>query len=386
MDPGDQSPYRNSEGAGRNDPLLGRTTSGAIEAHDDDMVMVGADGLQLFETETGMEAADPATARTTAMAETPEAEVYLFKEIFIPGYRTRAHLQTLEQLVAEVLAFHAACGYVLTATSTKADMRAVIMGQNKIVESARLIAWIHHNVVHRHQARMLTASTDLRRSLPELQAVTTAACQILRGCEIQQHSEKTSYNHSLHSDDPSDMIEIVSMTRKGGNEDGGAGTVQMRWTGEPSATGAPSYKVYPIDNQLHHALLVVNFGDLAIDVTIEKTLEQTFMQRLPDLLATLSPSSRVSAVVIQSLYQAIVLHHEASQKHSYRGSAQDYTNEVACYMLNEWIERYQHYQKDADMAEHVVFLDAVFKLAAQIEINFRYEGQIHVLEARGRRG
>ncbi|KAI1562384.1 hypothetical protein PtrEW13061_012125 [Pyrenophora tritici-repentis] len=73
MDPGDQSPYRNSEGAGRNDPLLGRTTSGAIEAHEDDMVMVGADGLQLFETETGMEAADPATARTTAMAETVPA-------------------------------------------------------------------------------------------------------------------------------------------------------------------------------------------------------------------------------------------------------------------------------------------------------------------------
>ncbi|KAH3939710.1 hypothetical protein HBH98_244190 [Parastagonospora nodorum] len=405
MDLSDLSPHQNLESADRNETPRERTTSGSIEAPDDDLFMVGADGLQLFETELGTDVENPARQQeqlpwlrlclpvTSGGCEIltvylnldePQVEVALFQAVFIPVQRTRAHPQTLEKLAAEVVAFHTACAYILVATY-EMPIRAAILGASKKVESATLIDFMHCDVVNRHQARMLTASPSLRCSLPEVQAVTSAACQILRACEIQRACKTTTDSHDLHGDGPSDM-EIVSMTRKGANMDGGGGTVHTRWTGEPPATGAPSFKVHAIGNQLHHALLVVNFGDLAMEITIEKAMEYTFMQRLPDLLGTSSLDSRVSAGVMQSFYHAIVLHHQATQKESYNGSPQEYVNNVACYMLNEWSERYQDHQKDADMAEHVVFLDAIFRLAAQIEVKHRYEGPVNVLEARGERG
>jgi hypothetical protein len=304
----------------------------------------------------------------------------------MPAHRTRTQPPTLEQLSAEILAFHTATVYILAATFTHAVMRAAIMGGNKSVESAGLIAWTHLNVVHRHQARALAASPNLRRSLPGLQAVTSAACQILGRCEIQRPVEKAAHNDDLHGDDASDIVEIVPMIRKGRNMDGGAGTVQTRWIGAAPVSDAPSFQVREICTRPDLALLVVNFGDLVMDVTIEKNLERAFAQRLPDLLRTSSHNGRISAVVIQSLYQAILLHHEAVQKHSYHGSAQDYADDFACYMLNQWNERYQGHQKDDYMAEHIVFLDAVFQVAAYIDIHIRYDGPVHVLEARRRRG
>jgi hypothetical protein len=167
---------------------------------------------------------------------------------------------------------------------------------------------------------------------------------------------------------------------------GGAGTMQTRWTGAAPATYAPSFQVRDVGNRLDLAHFVVNFGDLVMDITIEKNLERAFTQCLPDLLRSSSRDGRISAVVMQSLYQAVLLHHEALQAHSYHGSAQDYAYDVACYMLNQSNEQYQDHQKDTYMAEHIVFLDAVFQFAAYIDIHIRYDGPVHVLEARKRCG
>ncbi|KAI8930618.1 hypothetical protein NX059_012228 [Plenodomus lindquistii] len=407
VDLGDRSTHHSPEDANHNGHLTECTTSGAIGAHDDDMVIVGADGLQLFEMETGTDSGDPAEPQeqmpwlklclptTPTGCETlcvylnidePEAEAKLFRKNFIPAYRTRAQLPTVEQLSNEVIAFHTATTYILAATSADAAMRTAILGGNKSVKRTGLIAWMHRNVVHRHQARALAASPNLRCSLPGLRDVAFAACQILRGCEIQRPTQSAAHNNELYGDDASNTVEFVSMTRKGLNTEGGAGEVQTRWTGAAPVTDAPSFQVRDVCNRVDLALLVVDFGDLVMDVTIEKNLERAFTQRLPDLLRTSSRDGRVSSVVMQALYQAVLLHHEASQELSFRGSSQEYAYDVACYMLNEWNERYHDCQKDADMAEHMVFIDAVFHLASYIDIHIRYDGPVHVLEARGSRG
>jgi hypothetical protein len=110
--------------------------------------------------------------------------------------------------------------------------------------------------------------------------------------DIQRPAEKAGHNDDLHGDDASDMVEIVSMIRKGRNMDGGAGTVQTRWIGAAPVTDAPSFQVRDVCNRLDLAPLVVNFGDLVIDVTIENNLERAFTQRLPDLLRTSSRDGR----------------------------------------------------------------------------------------------
>jgi hypothetical protein len=112
--------------------------------------------------------------------------------------------------------------------------------------------------------------------------------------EIQRPAEKAAHNDDLHGDDAPDIVETVSMIRKGRNIDGGANTVQTRWIGSAPVTDAPYFQVRNVCNRLNLALLVVNFGDLVIDVTIENNLERAFTQRLPDLLRTSSRDGRIS--------------------------------------------------------------------------------------------
>jgi hypothetical protein len=112
--------------------------------------------------------------------------------------------------------------------------------------------------------------------------------------EIQRPAEEPAHNDDLHGDDASDIVEIVSMIRKGRNMDGDAGTVQTRWIGAAPVTDASSFQVRDVCNRLDLALLVVNFGDLVIDVSIENNLERAFTQRLPDLLRTSSRDGRIS--------------------------------------------------------------------------------------------
>jgi hypothetical protein len=231
---------------------------------------------------------------------------------------------------------------------------------------------MHVSVLYRHQARALAAVPNLRRTLPGMQAITSAACQILRGCEIPRPTGEAAHNNDFHSGDASEIAEIVSMTRKGRHTDDGAGTVHVHWTGAaPSTDAAPSVKIRDVYDRLDQALLVVDFGYLEMPVTIEKNLHHAFTQLLSDLLRTSSRDGRISAMAMQSLYQAILLHHEASSKHSFSGSAQDHAEDVACYILNQWHERYQNHQKDADLAEHAVFLNAVFELAGRIDIQYQ---------------
>jgi hypothetical protein len=113
-------------------------------------------------------------------------------------------------------------------------------------------------------------------------------------CRDPATAEEPAHNDDLHGDDASDIVEIVSMIRKGRNKDGGAGTVLTRWIGAAPVTDAPSFQVRDVCNRLDLALLVVNFGDLVIDVTIENNLERAFTQRLPDLLRTSSRDGRTS--------------------------------------------------------------------------------------------
>ncbi|KAF2023343.1 hypothetical protein EK21DRAFT_118863 [Setomelanomma holmii] len=244
---------------------------------DDDVTIVGADGLRLFQTEMGMDLVGAASNSKEKLPwmkiclpvainscetltlyldiDEPQVEAELLRNHFLSAYRARAHYQTLEELVKDLVASHAAIGYILIATSGNTSLRAAIMGTG-FAKGIDWIDWFHCNIIHRHQARMLSGSLNLRHSLPDLQLVLSAACQILCTSVDQQVADHAVHRPANTSDGE---VELMSLVRKGTDADTGAGTVHLRWTGRVRDSKDPTIDIHAALDRPDMIIVVLDF-------------------------------------------------------------------------------------------------------------------------------